>query len=230
MGPGGKGAFDLMRLLLITAEEAVAERLTPSLARRGIEVLHAGTVAQGLKVFRRYRVDVVVLDANTPDANIEKDGQRFRRSRRAVAFMLVSEDPPPRGRFVDFHFAPPITVRKLMYRVRRYVEGETSVLRRGDVTLDLRDRRVTCGGKRRRLTPKLCDLLMYFMQHPGKDLSRKEIMQSVWDTEYVGDTRTLDVHVHWLRRALEPEPKRPTHILTVRGVGYRFEPGGPEEA
>ncbi|MBC7225088.1 MAG: hypothetical protein H5T59_12590, partial [Anaerolineae bacterium] len=117
-----------MRLLLITAEEAVAERLGPSLARRGINLLHASTVAQGLNLFRRHRVDVVVLDGDTPDADIERDGQRFRRSRRAVAFMVVSEVPPRGGPAVDFHFAPPITARKLLYRIRRYVQGETSVL------------------------------------------------------------------------------------------------------
>jgi two-component system response regulator RegX3 len=64
------------------------------------------------------------------------------------------------------------------------------------------------------------------MRNPGRDLSRKEIMQAVWDTDYMGDTRTLDVHIHWLRQAVEPNPRNPLHILTVRGLGYRFEPGG----
>lgn len=215
-----------MRLLLITPEKSAMERLGPPLAERGVELLHALTVAQGTKVFRRRRVDVVVLDVATPDADAERDGARFRRSRHLVLFMVVAASPAPWARVADSHLSPPVTVRKLMHRIRKFLQGGAGILNQGDVTLDLRERKVLCGESEHKLTPRLCALLAYLMRHPGRDLSRKEIMRAVWDTEYMGDTRTLDVHIHWLRRAVEPNPRSPLHILTVRGVGYRFEPGG----
>lgn len=215
-----------MRLLLITPDKSAAERLGPPLAERGVELLHAPTVAQGVNVFRRRRVDVVVLDSATPDADAERDGAKFRRSRHPIVLMVVTESPALWARVADFHLGPPITVRKLMYRIRKFLQMDTGILCQGDVTLNLRERKVTCSGNEHKLTPRLCALLAYLMEHPGQDLSRKQIMRAVWDTDYLEDTRTLDVHIHWLRQAVEPDPKSPSHILTVRGIGYRFEPGG----
>jgi DNA-binding response OmpR family regulator len=215
-----------MRLLLITPEKAAAERLGPPLAEKGVELLHAPTVAQGVRMFRRRRVDVVVLDAETPDADAERDGARFRRSRHLVVFMVVADPPAPWAHVADFLVSPPVTARKLVYRIRKFFQGDAGILSQGDVTLDLRERKVVCGCGEHRLTPRLCALLAFLMRNPGRDLSRKEIMQAVWDTDYMGDTRTLDVHIHWLRQAVEPNPRNPLHILTVRGLGYRFEPGG----
>lgn len=215
-----------MRLLLITPEKSAVERLGPPLAEKGVELLHALSVAQAVKIFRRRRVDVVVLDAITPDADAERDGARFKRSRHLVVFMVVADAPAPQAPMADFHLHPPLTVRKLMYRIRKFLQGDKGILRQGDVTLDLRERKVVCNGSEHKLTPRLCTLLAFLMRNPSRDLSRKEIMRAVWDTEYLGDTRTLDVHIHWLRRTVERDPKHPLHILTVRGVGYRFEPGG----
>ena len=79
-------------------------------------------------------------------------------------------------------------------------------------------------GREKRLTPKAASLLEVFLKHPEETLDRAFLMRQVWDTDYIGDTRTLDVHVRWVREAIEPEPGKPCHILTVRGVGYRFEP------
>ncbi|MGC8839728.1 MAG: winged helix-turn-helix transcriptional regulator [Anaerolineae bacterium] len=214
-----------MRLLLITPDKAVVERLRPPLEEKGVQLLHAPTVDQGTKVFRRRRIDVVVLDAATPDADARRDGARFRRSRHLVALIVVTDSPASWARVADFHLSPPITVRKLMYRIRKFLQTDAGILCQGDVTLNLRERKVTCGGNEHRLTPRLCALLAFLMRHPGRDLSRKEIMKAVWDTDFMGDTRTLDVHIHWLRRAVEPDPRSPLHILTVRGIGYRFEPG-----
>jgi DNA-binding response OmpR family regulator len=75
-----------------------------------------------------------------------------------------------------------------------------------------------------RLTPKAADLLHVFLKHPGDILDRGFLMRQVWDTDYIGDTRTIDVHVRWVREAIEADPTAPTHIVTVRGIGYRFEP------
>ena len=92
----------------------------------------------------------------------------------------------------------------------------------GGLTLNVETRQVADGRNAHRLTPKQCRLLATFMQNPNRTLTRAELMRQVWDTDFTGDTRTLDVHVCWLRRKIEDEPHHPTRLRTVRGVGYRF--------
>ena len=102
----------------------------------------------------------------------------------------------------------------------RVEEGHT--LRVGKVALDLESRRLDVDGKIFALTPKQFRLLSLFMSHPGKTLTRKQLIKEVWDTDYTGDTRTLDVHVHWVREKLGDVPGVPRYLRTVRRVGYRF--------
>jgi DNA-binding response OmpR family regulator len=93
----------------------------------------------------------------------------------------------------------------------------------GDLVLDPTTRLVHCNGAENKLTPKECRLLGAFMENGGKVLSREYLMKEVWDTDYMGDTRTLDVHIRYLRKKIEHDPSDPSYILTVRGVGYRLE-------
>ncbi|MCL6431962.1 MAG: response regulator transcription factor [Anaerolineae bacterium] len=102
----------------------------------------------------------------------------------------------------------------------RAARGRT--LRIGKVALDTASRTLDVDGRLYTLTPKQFQLLSLFMSHPGKTFTRKQIMKDVWDTDYTGDTRTLDVHVHWLRQKLGDVPGPPRYIVTVRRVGYRF--------
>ena len=123
-----------------------------------------------------------------------------------------------------FILTPPFTSRKLFSRIRsilRSDEGET--MQAGRLTLNLGTRRVNSGSKERRLNPKEFELLKIFMRSPGRVLSRRFLMKKIWKTDYVGDTRTLDVHIHWLRGKIEENPSSPKYLRTVRGVGYRFE-------
>jgi DNA-binding response OmpR family regulator len=124
----------------------------------------------------------------------------------------------------------PFTVRKLINRIERLVPGErVETIEVGPVRLTLGVRVVACRGKEKRLTPKAANLLEVFLRNPGKVLDRSFLMRSVWDTDYLGDTRTLDVHMRWLREAIENQPGAPRYLVTVRGVGYRFEPN-PDES
>ncbi|MGQ9585137.1 MAG: winged helix-turn-helix domain-containing protein [Anaerolineae bacterium] len=215
-----------MKLLFLTSHADAVERLRPSLLDRGIEVVHSTDPEHGMRLFRREQVQLVLLDATGPGVDGEAICQMFRRSKHPPVLMVITNGPRSAYRSADFHLKPPVTARKLLYRIRKYLQGdEGGILRSGDLVLHVHERRlVRPDGGEVRLTPKLCHLLVYFIRNPGKDLSRKAIMKAVWDTEYVGDTRTLDVHIHWLRRKLEPDPKNPAHICTVRGLGYRFEP------
>ncbi len=107
--------------------------------------------------------------------------------------------------------------------VKRNPTHTASALRVGNLHLDLNTRQVTQGEQVHQLTPKQCRLLYTFMLHPGEILSREFLMREVWDTTYTGDTRTLEVHVRWIRKMIEHNPSRPQYLRTVRGVGYRFD-------
>ena len=111
---------------------------------------------------------------------------------------------------------------------RKFLSSQSDTgrfLRCADLQLDLENRHVVKGnGQAQRLTPKECHLLATFIRNRGEVLTREFLMREVWETEYTGDTRTLEVHVHWLRRKIEDDPSNPRYIHTVRGVGYWFEP------
>jgi DNA-binding response OmpR family regulator len=118
----------------------------------------------------------------------------------------------------------PFTPRKLLNRVRRLLPGDDSFLIEvGPIRLNLAQRKVQSLGKEARLTPKQVKLLEVFLLNPGRLLSRKTLLRRVWQTDYLGDTRTLDVHMSWLRRAIEPDPRNPIFLKTIRGMGYRFD-------
>jgi DNA-binding response OmpR family regulator len=128
-----------------------------------------------------------------------------------------------------FILTPPFTSRKLFNRIRSILksdEGET--LRVGKLTLNLGTRRVDNGSKERRLNPKELELLKVLMRSPGRVLSRKFLMKKIWETDFMGDTGTLNVHICRLRQKIEENPSSPQYVRTVRGVGYRFDI--PEEA
>jgi DNA-binding response OmpR family regulator len=117
----------------------------------------------------------------------------------------------------------PFTARTIVDRVTRLLDRQQrGVLKAGRLTLNLQTRCVSYGDVTHRLTPKQCALLQVFMVHEGTTLTRRFLMSTVWNTDYMGDTRTLDVHVRWLRERIEDNPSNPQYLRTVRGVGYRF--------
>jgi DNA-binding response OmpR family regulator len=118
----------------------------------------------------------------------------------------------------------PFTARKLLNRIIPLLPAdETQILHAGPIRLNLRLKKVRCKGREARLTPRLVRLLQILMEHSGEMLRREDLFREVWNTAYVGDTRTLDVHISWLREAIEEDPRRPRFIKTVRGVGYRLD-------
>jgi DNA-binding response OmpR family regulator len=108
--------------------------------------------------------------------------------------------------------------------MNRLLPGEGQrLLQAGPISLDLERKQVRCQGREARLTPRLARILEVLMRSPGIVLERERLFMDVWNTEYTGDTRTLDVHVSWLRHALEEDPRRPQFLKTIRGVGYRLD-------
>jgi DNA-binding response OmpR family regulator len=141
--------------------------------------------------------------------------------------LLAAKDAPPsqecKNLTGDNVLHLPFTTRKVINRVKKLIDcRQGEILQAGALALNLQTRCVCRGSAVYRLTPKQASLLEVFMRHPGQVLTRKFLMETVWDTDYLGDTRTLDVHVRWLRERIEEDPGTPQNLRTVRGVGYQF--------
>ena len=168
--------------------------------------------------------DLVVVNACSQLADLSAMWADLERSNLDLPLLTVSDSETPIAPCASEHLPAPFTSRRLAYRVKRAVGSQPGrFLRAGDIHVDTLKRNVKCRGHVLHLTPKEVGLLSLLIAHAGEQVSRRDIMNLVWDTDYIEDTRTLEVHICWLRRKLEDDPKRPKHILTARGQGYRFE-------
>jgi DNA-binding response OmpR family regulator len=213
-------------ILLIESGRASAPSLAPVLEKKGYHVRVQHRVDGAVTEAQRDEPDLVVLDA----ASMQASGARMCRTLRSrvngVPILLVS----PKGTDPEsIHGASvvlvhPFTPRKLINRVTRLLPGDARyTLEVGPIRLNLAQRTVRCLGRESRLTPKEARLLEVFLQNPGKLLTRSALIRQVWHTDYTGDTRTLDVHMSWLRGAIEPDPNEPRFLRTIRGMGYRLD-------
>jgi DNA-binding response OmpR family regulator len=216
------------KVLLIESVRANGKSFSLALKKR-YDVALAYSGKQGLALAQELLPNVVVLDA----VSMRTSGDRICHSIRAFLpdIPIIHIRAPFAGKErtspADVFLHYPFTWRKLMNRVKRFVEGpekEGEILEAGLIRLNVPTRVLTIGEKEKRLTPKLAGLAELFLKHPNIVIARKTLIQQVWNTEYMGDTRTLDVHIRWLREVLEEDPGRPNVITTVRGIGYRLVP------
>ena len=218
-----------LKILFVEKDMTTADLLIPSLERKGYQVFVARTLRQASSRTRSSRPDILVVDVVSFGSGGYKTSEAIRSRLDGVpVILLLEQGHASAGSAADAYMIPPFTSRKLLYRVKKVAQNlsekqvnhelcidplaldpDTRILRRGDEVLQLR--------------PKEAILLALFLRNPGKVLSRQEIMKKVWETDYVGDTRTLSVHVRWLRQKIEDDPNNPQFLRTVRGVGYRFE-------
>jgi DNA-binding response OmpR family regulator len=230
----------LTRILLVDDEPLITDSLTYSLRREGFEVKAVVDGAQALKAVDEYQPDLIVLDLMLPDISGLEVCRRLRANSTTPVIMLTA-----RGEEIDRvlglevgaddYLAKPFSFRELLARIRstlRRVELDRQstqmqpvVLRQ--MSLDPTARRVFKGDNELQLSAREFDLLAILMKNAGRALSREELLAQVWGEEWIGDPRTLDVHVRWLRMKVEEDPASPQYIQTVRGYGYRF--AGPEE-
>jgi len=213
-------------IMVIESGRASAPSFTPSLEKKGYRVRVCHKVADALKVAKKNTPQLVVLDA----ASMRTSGTRMCRRARAnldgIPIILISPEDtfPDPGSGASLTLVQPFTSRKLLNRIARLLPGdEKYTLEVGPIKLNLAQNKVRCHMKESRLTPKQARLLEFFMKNPGRLLSRTKLIRKVWQTDYTGDTRTLDVHMSWLRKAVEPDPKQPRYLKTIRGMGYRFD-------
>ncbi len=187
-------------------------------------ILTALSGRQALAQARSHRLDAIIVDATSPRLNCRNLCRRLRRGAAAPILLIAN----PGGKVDSIASSgvvlKPVLPRKLVARVRAAIEDRPPrLLTVGDLSLDLEKRCLTRGSKTFVLTPKEFSLLRILMARAGQTITRKTLMKEVWDTEYLGDTRTLDVHIRWVREKVEENPSRPLRITTMRGQGYRFQ-------
>jgi DNA-binding response OmpR family regulator len=235
-------------ILVVDDEPALRDTITYSLRREGFHVGVASDGPSAIAVARTLRPDLVLLDVMLPGM----DGLQVCRSLRAesnVPIIMISAKVEEVDRVIgleigaDDYLTKPFAMRELIARVRanlrrvRMVDQDSTdsttaaeqskrnePITIGDLTVDLARRYVTLGGAPLSLKPKEFDLLYYLSRRPGIVLSRDALLREVWGYDYPVDTRTVDVHIRWLRQKLEADPAHPVRIETVRGHGYRFVP------
>ena len=222
------------RILVVDDEPSILELVRFALERDGFEVVTAGDGEVALREFRNRPADLVILDLMLPGKDGFEVFRELRKESQVPVIMLTArggEADKVLGLEIgaDDYMTKPFSPRELVARVKAVLRrmeprepAENQILRVGEITLDPLRHRVTVGDREVQLAPREFELLRMLMANRGVVLSRETLLEKVWGYDYVGDTRTVDVHVVRLRQKLEPDPSRPTYIETVRGVGYRM--------
>ncbi len=220
--------MDAARILLIGRNQAKNASFLTALKKRYM-VLMAANGTQGIALAGEQVPHAVIIDAvslRTPGDRICRD---LRECLGDVPIIHIHPDAHAASA-ADVVLAHPFTSRKLINSIERLLKlNDDQVVMCGAFTLNIPRRVLVAHGQETQLTPKLALLVEMFFRSPGETISRKAIMERVWKTDYLGDTRTLDVHIRWIRRAIEPDPGKPRYLVTVRGVGYRLA-AEPSEA
>ena len=220
-----QGTVSLKVLLVESAAEGEGVSVHRNLVSQGCGVALIQDVSQVVQAAEKDWPDVIVINAcgGLIDARAVCDG--LDNGQVDFPRLLISDNSAHRQLRADAHLDVPFSARQLSHRLRKAAAAQPDrLIRCGDLWLDGAKRRVRLGARVMSLTPKECRLLSLFMTHPGQVLDRAQIMRAVWDTDYVEDTRTLEVHISWLRSKLEPDPRQPRLIVTMRGQGYVFRP------
>ena len=221
-------------ILIVDDEPTLRETLAEALDADGFRVLTAADGREALSRFREHQPDLVVLDLMLPElSGIEVC--RIIRAESGVPIVMLTAKSSELDKVVglelgaDDYVTKPFSLRELSARIRallrrteQLAEVPAPLVELGALTVDLAGHRLLRDGELVPVKPKVFELLAYLLRHPGQVLSREQLLEHVWGYDYAGETRTVDVHVHWLRSAIEPEPAEPVYLHTVRGVGYVF--------
>jgi two-component system response regulator RegX3 len=223
-------------VLVVEDEESFSDALSYMLRKEGFEVSVAPTGTSALTQFDRTGADIVLLDLMLPEMSGTEVCRQLRQ-RSAVPIIMVTARDSEIDKVVgleigaDDYVTKPYSPRELVARIRAVLrrqgaeaaEVTTPTLAAGPVRMDVERHVVTVDGASVQLPLKEFELLELLLRNAGRVLTRGQLIDRVWGADYVGDTKTLDVHVKRLRSKVEPEPSAPRYIVTVRGLGYKFE-------
>ena len=220
-------------VLVVDDEPTLVETLRYNLEREGYKVVAAGDGDKAIHLARSERPDLIILDLMLPAVNGIEVCRVLRREMDLPILMLTArtgevDKVVGLEMGADDYVTKPFSTRELLARVRALLRrttqpAEEEVIISGDLRVDLKRREVTRNDKRLELKPKEMELLLYFLRNKGRAFTREQLLREVWGYDFYGDSRTVDVHVSWLRQKIEDQASKPVRILTVRGVGYRFE-------
>jgi len=222
------------RVLVVEDEPSYRETLAFMLGREGFEVVEAADGAEGLAAYDRGGADIVLLDLMMPGIPGTEVCRQLRQRGPVPVIMLTARDSEI-DKVVglelgaDDYVTKPFSHRELVARIRAVlrrgqdVELVPDVVEAGGVRMDVERHEVAVGGQPVKLALKEFELLEMLLRNAGRVMTRGQLIDRIWGADYVGDTKTLDVHVKRLRAKLEPDPGNPAHLLTVRGLGYKFE-------
>ena len=212
-----------LKVLLVENESVVPHSLKSDLLDRGYAVTTVHSPVEVSSASTYEWPDVVVVNDCDGSLDVEAICQVLDETSLQLPCLIVTRDVTPRQAFAGAYLPVPFNSRQFTQSLNKAIGHQNDrFLRVGDTILDSLKRRMQREGRIAHLTPKEFKLLHLLMENAGEVLSRGRIMKDVWETEYLGDTRTLDVHIRWVREKLEDNPSRPRYIVTVRGVGYRF--------
>lgn len=230
------------KILVVDDEISLIETLSYNLKKQGYEVLTAGDGLLALDMARKEKPDLIILDLNLPGMDGLEVCRVLRKEQNTPVLMLTARDDEI-DRVVglevgaDDYLTKPFSMRELLARVKAMLRrvrmmreevlapdiDKSKVLIFGNLSLDLDRRELRIDNSVVPLKPKEYELLVYFSLHPKRAISRETLLEKVWGWDYTGESRTVDVHVRWLREKIEQDPQNPVRIVTVRGAGYRFE-------
>lgn len=227
----------MARVLVVEDEESFSDALSYMLRKEGFEVSVAETGPAALTEFERAGADIVLLDLMLPEMS-GTEVCRQLRTRSQVPIIMITARDSEIDKVVgleigaDDYVTKPYSPRELVARVRAVLRRQTAEVAEtsspslvvGPVRMDVDRHVVTVDGSQVQLPLKEFELLELLLRNAGRVLTRGQLIDRIWGADYVGDTKTLDVHVKRLRSKVEPTPSSPRHIVTVRGLGYKFEP------
>jgi len=225
------------RVLVVEDEESYSDALSYLLRKEGFEVAVAPTGTIALETFDRTGADLVLLDLMLPGLSGTEVCRTLRQKSNVPVIMLTAKDSEI-DKVVglelgaDDYVTKPFSSRELVARIRAVLRRRSkddtmlpSTLEAGPVRMDVERHVVTVRGENVQLPLKEFELLEVLLRNAGRVLTRPQLIDRVWGADYVGDTKTLDVHIKRLRAKIETDPSSPQYIITVRGLGYKFEPG-----
>lgn len=227
--PARRDPTIIKNILLIEEQGSVTAEWHGELAHRGFRVQSTNWDRSLVKA-RHMRPDIIVVDVARPAASCLSHCRELREIGHAPVILLTDHRSGLRNEKGLSILTKPLEFDRFCRRIEDILAAQAPsineaerYLQVGEITLDKVEHAVIKNGQRQVLTPKLFALLLEFMRHRGRILSCKELLKTVWGTEWMGDVRTLYVHIHWLRQCIEEDPDRPVYLRTVRGLGYRFD-------
>ena len=223
-------------ILVVDDETTLRETLVDALEAEGFRVLAAADGREALALFRAERPDLILLDIMLPELS-GVEVCRIIRAESSVPIVMLTAKDSELDKVVglelgaDDYVTKPFSLRELSARIRALfrrseqavaLEAPPGVVDLDAVQVDLAGHRLLRDGETLPIKPKAFELLTFLIRHPGQVFTRDQLLERVWGYDYAGETRTVDVHIHWLRSQVEPDPSAPRFIHTVRGVGYVF--------